>query len=68
MSRVRVQESGWHEKTLAVNNIAGQPKIYYLENTLTPEQNKALYRQGIRTLLEIAEKYGNDDAPNTKGA
>lgn len=32
-----------------------RPKVVYLENDLTPEQNTALYRRGLRLWLEIID-------------
>lgn len=31
------------------------PKVFYLENTLTQEQNAVLYERGLRALLDVIE-------------
>lgn len=40
---------------LEVRKASEKPKVIYLENTLTPEQNAALYDRGLRAWLEIIE-------------
>lgn len=59
MSKVQGNQQNKVRSKLEVGSVSEKPKVFYLENTLTPEQNAALFQKGLRLWLEILESGGN---------